>query len=101
MPIYVLGNDDRSFFPKKVASYTPDLQEYDAIIVGSGLAGLTASTYLTDNNKKILLLEKEDHFGGLAAFKQDGRGFTYDRGAAYWTKAFNEEFQIMNHLKVG
>ena len=58
MPIIVQGGDDRSFFPEKVESYMTDAEEYDAIVVGSGLAGLTASTYITDSKKKILLLEK-------------------------------------------
>lgn len=70
------------------------------IVVGSGLSGMTASLYLVDNKKKVLVLEKEDHFGGLAAYRKDQRGYAYDRGASYWTKAYNEEFQIMNHLRI-
>jgi phytoene dehydrogenase-like protein len=48
-----------------------------------------SAVYLTDHNKKVLLLEKENYLGGLAAYREDRRGFTYDRGASYWTKAFN------------
>lgn len=38
--------------------------------------------------------------GGLASWREDKRGFSYDRGAAYWTKAYNEEFQIMKHIGI-
>lgn len=36
---------------------------YDCIIIGGGPAGMTASLYLLRNNKKVLILEKEN-FGG-------------------------------------
>ena len=32
---------------------------YDTIIVGCGVAGLTAAIYLARANKKVLMLEKE------------------------------------------
>ena len=57
--------------------------------MGGGLSGLTASLYLTDCNKKVLILDKEKTMGGLASWREDKRGFSYDRGAAYWTKAYN------------
>lgn len=54
--------------------------KYDAIIVGGGIAGLTAATYLTKNGYQVLLCEKEDHVGGLVnSFTVDG--FLYDAGA--------------------
>jgi phytoene dehydrogenase-like protein len=52
---------------------------YDAIVVGGGIAGLTASAYLSRAGKKTLLIEKEPHCGGLVnSFTRDG--FTYDGG---------------------
>ena len=36
---------------------------YDCVIIGGGPAGMTASLYLLRNNKKVLILEKEN-FGG-------------------------------------
>ena len=35
---------------------------YDTVIIGGGIAGLTAAYMLRDKN--ILLLEQEDRFGG-------------------------------------
>jgi phytoene dehydrogenase-like protein len=52
---------------------------YDAIIVGAGAAGLTASAYLAKAKKKILLIEKENQCGGLInSFTHNG--FTFDGG---------------------
>lgn len=59
------------------------------IVVGGGISGLTASLYLSDRDKKVLILDKEKSLGGLASWREDKRGFSYDRGAAYWTKAYN------------
>jgi len=40
-------------------------QEYDVIVVGSGLAGLGAGKYFHDNNvSKFLILEANDYIGG-------------------------------------
>jgi len=68
-PIYVIGGDDASFFPKPHRAYTSDREHYDVVIVGGGLSGLVASLYLTDRNKKVLILEKEKSMGGLAAWR--------------------------------
>ena len=40
------------------------MEKYDCIIIGSGIAGITASIYLKNANKKILLIEKSA-LGGL------------------------------------
>jgi phytoene dehydrogenase-like protein len=53
--------------------------KYDAIVVGAGVAGLTASAYLSKSGFKTLLLEKESTCGGLVkTFNRDG--FYYDTG---------------------
>ena len=38
---------------------------YDAIVVGGGMAGLTATAYLARAGKKVLLLEQNSEVGGL------------------------------------
>ena len=40
------------------------MEKYDCIIIGGGIAGITASIYLKNANKKILLIEKSA-LGGL------------------------------------
>ena len=44
------------------------IYEYDNIIVGGGLAGISTAIELLDNNKKVLIIERdnEENFGGLA-----------------------------------
>ena len=52
---------------------------YDAIVIGGGIAGLTASAYLAKAGLKTLLCEKENTCGGLVnIFARDG--FVYDGG---------------------
>ena len=53
--------------------------DYDVIVVGGGIAGLTAAAYLSKSSKKVLLLEKEDKVGGLVN-SFDYKGFTFDSG---------------------
>jgi len=52
---------------------------YDVIIIGAGLGGLTAGAKLAKEGKKVLLLEQHDRPGGCATtFKR--RGFTMEVG---------------------
>ena len=52
---------------------------YDAIVVGGGIAGLTAAAYLSKAGHSVLLCEKEEKCGGLInTFERDG--FVYDGG---------------------
>ncbi len=54
--------------------------KYDAIIVGGGVAGLTAAAYLAKAGQSTLLCEKDGNCGGLVnTFERDG--FFYDGGA--------------------
>ncbi|MBN2392058.1 MAG: NAD(P)/FAD-dependent oxidoreductase [Anaerolineae bacterium] len=53
--------------------------DYDVIIVGGGIAGLTAAAYVAKAGHTILLCEKESHCGGLVrTFERNG--FVYDGG---------------------
>jgi phytoene dehydrogenase-like protein len=50
-----------------------------AVVVGGGLAGLTAAAFLRRAGLEVTLLEKNDRCGGLArSFER--KGFTYDAG---------------------
>lgn len=52
---------------------------YDSIVVGGGIAGLTATAYLAKEGKKVLLIEKNRETGGLVnSFSRNG--FQFDAG---------------------
>jgi len=51
----------------------------DVVVVGGGIAGLTASAFLAKSGIDVLLLEKNGDIGGLVnSFKRNG--FTFDGG---------------------
>jgi len=59
-------------------------QKYDAIIVGAGLAGLTAAKELESHHRSILILESNDRIGGRAYVGQVGPQKTpIDYGGAW------------------
>jgi phytoene dehydrogenase-like protein len=52
---------------------------YDTIVVGGGIAGLTATAYLAREGQKVLLIEKNRELGGLVnSFTRNG--FHFDAG---------------------
>ncbi len=53
--------------------------EYDVIIIGAGIGGLTAASYLAQNNLNVLVVEKNEIGGGYAMnFKR--KGIEFDSG---------------------
>ncbi len=53
--------------------------QFDAVIVGGGLAGLTAASYLARGGRSVLLLEKASQLGGRA-ITTERHGFFFNRG---------------------
>jgi protoporphyrinogen oxidase len=64
--------------------------ETDFLILGAGWSGLVAAECLSRNNKRIVILEKENEAGGLARTFDFG-GFKFDIGghALFFKKAEN------------
>jgi all-trans-retinol 13,14-reductase len=65
-------------------SYKRDKVEgdYDAIIIGSGLGGMTTGAFLAKEGKKVLVLERHYEPGGFThVFKR--RGYEWDVGVHY------------------
>ncbi len=52
--------------------------EYDVIVIGSGLAGLTAANLLGKQGHSVLLLEHHYQLGGMATWFRRKRGHIFD-----------------------
>jgi all-trans-retinol 13,14-reductase len=56
--------------------------DFDVIVIGSGMGGMTTATALSRLDYKVLLLEQAQTIGGLThAFSRNG--FTWDVGLHY------------------
>jgi len=54
-------------------------KQYETIVIGGGLAGLTAANKLAKNGRKVLLLEAHNKLGGFATwFKRAQGGHIFD-----------------------
>jgi phytoene dehydrogenase-like protein len=51
---------------------------YDVVVIGSGLAGLTAANYLGKCGRSVLLLEQHYNFGGMATWFRRTNGHIFD-----------------------
>lgn len=58
--------------------------EYDVIIVGAGMGGLSAGAFLAMEGKKVLILEKHDKPGGYVGSFIKG-GYTFDSAIFHLT----------------
>jgi phytoene dehydrogenase-like protein len=64
-------------------------QQYDVIIIGGGIGGLTAAALLSKTGLSVCVLEKEPHVGGyLAGFRR--KDFIFDT-AIHWLNQYNEQ----------
>ena len=68
----------------------------DIIIIGAGLAGLSAAVHLHRQGRKVLILEATDRAGGrIKTDSQDG--FLLDRGFQVLLTAYPETLELLNY----
>ncbi len=53
--------------------------ETDVVVIGGGLAGLTAATFLARAGRRVVVLERASHLGGRAR-TQEREGFFFNEG---------------------
>lgn len=73
--------------------------ETDVLIVGAGLAGLTAALELHKAGKKFILLEAADRVGGRVA-SDEVEGFILDRGFQVLLTAYPATQHYLNYQKL-
>jgi all-trans-retinol 13,14-reductase len=77
---------------KKWKVYTSEIcdKKYDAIIIGSGMSGLTTAVLLAQHGKKVLVLEKHFKVGGFThTFKR--KKYEWDVGIHYIGEVHNKK----------
>ncbi len=95
--------------PKDFLKHAAD--SYDAVVIGSGLGGLTAANILAREGRRVLLLEQHYKLGGMATwFKRPGghifdislHGFPYGMVKScrrYWSREIADSIVQLEHVR--
>ncbi|HEY9295522.1 MAG TPA: NAD(P)-binding protein, partial [Phormidium sp.] len=79
------------------------MQDFDAIVIGSGIGGLVAGSMLARYGKRVLVCESHTIAGG-AAHSFSRRGFHFDSGPSFYCgltdpRSFNPLRQVFDVLE--
>ncbi len=73
--------------------------DFDVLVIGGGFAGLSAATILSEQGKKVLLLEKKPHLGGRAySFIDSKTGHEIDNGQHLFIGAYAETRKFIGRI---
>lgn len=70
------------------------------VIIGAGLAGLTAASFLRGRGVPVILFEAGNKIAGLAQTFTDADGFAYDFGAHFVTNRLAKAVGVMDDCRV-
>ena len=85
--------------------------EYDVIVIGSGLAGMTAANSLARQGRSVLLLEQHYKIGGLATWFKRPHGHIFDISLhgfpvgmikscrRYWSREIADSIVQLKHIR--
>jgi phytoene dehydrogenase-like protein len=85
--------------------------EYDVIVIGSGLAGLTSANALAKAGRSVLLLEQHYQLGGMATWFKRAGGHIFDISLhgfpvgmikscrRYWTSEIADSIVQLKHIR--
>lgn len=84
------GRDRHAVWHAPVAGEAHDGGRHHVVVVGGGIAGLTAATALAERGVRVTLLERADQLGGRVAAWQGPDGHTMSRGFhAFFRQYYN------------
>jgi phytoene dehydrogenase-like protein len=69
--------------------------DYDAIVIGAGHNGLTAATVMARDGMRVLVLEKNQYTGGMAATTELIRGYRHEIAGSILFPVPDEIFESM------
>ncbi len=76
-------------------------EKKSVLILGGGLAGLTAAKRLTDKGFQVKLLEKRDIFGGKVSAWKDDEGDWIESGTHCFFGAYGVLYDLLKEIKTG
>ncbi|TLU57965.1 MAG: FAD-dependent oxidoreductase [Chlorobium sp.] len=74
-------------------------EKKSVLILGGGLAGLTAAKRLTDRGFQVKLLEKREIFGGKVSSWKDDEGDWIESGTHCFFGAYTELYDLLKEIK--
>src|SRR3954470_20498307 len=95
------GAEARKKKPPKKKKAAPKPRSADVIVVGAGLAGLTAARNVAKAGKSVLVLEARDRAGGRTLNHEIAGGKTLDAGAQFVGTTQDHVLALMKELGIG
>jgi phytoene desaturase len=73
------------------------MADYDVIVIGAGIGGLTSGSICASRGRKVLVLEQSDRVGGCCStFEREGYHFDLGASIVEVISAIEQAFEIMN-----